>query len=196
MRAGCWLLSPVLHSCNGRGAFFAASSILGFVVICCAIRAATSRDVRVYWREDAAKRTWVFVSGFTIWVGYSERAYNLAVPYQIPMMRDWAGFGFRKHTAQHDDGRMWSSREACAPIWAIVVILWSYPMVILVRWAGRRLHRNKNLICARCCYNLTGNISGVCPECGRPIFVDQALPGVNSTSTKSESEDTFKVDSP
>lgn len=25
--------------------------------------------------------------------------------------------------------------------------------------------------CPRCCYDLTGNVSGVCPECGKPIVV-------------------------
>lgn len=27
-------------------------------------------------------------------------------------------------------------------------------------------------VCARCCYNLAGNTSGICPECGTPISED------------------------
>jgi len=28
-------------------------------------------------------------------------------------------------------------------------------------------------LCRGCSYNLTGNISGICPECGRPLDLDQ-----------------------
>jgi len=35
---------------------------------------------------------------------------------------------------------------------------------LLVR-PGRCAHR----VCRQCSYNLTGNVSGVCPECGTPI---------------------------
>jgi hypothetical protein len=37
----------------------------------------------------------------------------------------------------------------------------------LVRW--RRQRRERQGLCVRCRYNLTGNQSGVCPECGTPI---------------------------
>ncbi|GMU21386.1 MAG: hypothetical protein AMXMBFR13_14790 [Phycisphaerae bacterium] len=29
-------------------------------------------------------------------------------------------------------------------------------------------------LCAQCGYNLTGNVSGVCPECGSPVMVRTA----------------------
>lgn len=44
-----------------------------------------------------------------------------------------------------------------------------YPAVWLTGWSRRRflsrLHRG---VCVKCGYNLTGNRSGVCPECGAP----------------------------
>ena len=39
---------------------------------------------------------------------------------------------------------------------------------IYVAWARRREQRMKGR-CRQCGYNLTGNVSGICPECGRPI---------------------------
>ena len=37
-----------------------------------------------------------------------------------------------------------------------------------IRPAERRLERAAKGLCLRCGYDLTGNISGVCPECGQP----------------------------
>jgi hypothetical protein len=42
-------------------------------------------------------------------------------------------------------------------------------LVLLVpAYVRRRVRRSRNG-CLRCGYNLTGNVSGVCPECGTPI---------------------------
>jgi hypothetical protein len=48
------------------------------------------------------------------------------------------------------------------PIWLITVTLAILPMVGLPRRVKGRSH------CQVCGYNLTGNTSGVCPECGTP----------------------------
>ncbi len=35
---------------------------------------------------------------------------------------------------------------------------------------SRRFPTPKDIpLCPRCGYNLTGNVSGICPECGRPL---------------------------
>jgi len=58
------------------------------------------------------------------------------------------------------------------PAWFLVVILASYPTVVFLRAFARRCrHRKTHGLCLRCDYNLTGNESGVCPECGTPIEV-------------------------
>ncbi len=51
---------------------------------------------------------------------------------------------------------------------ALLVCLWPAYHVL---WAGtiRRLRRRRHNLCVTCGYNLTGNVSGVCPECGEPI---------------------------
>jgi hypothetical protein len=59
------------------------------------------------------------------------------------------------------------------PLWVPVVTCAPYPTIRVARWAGgahrRRLRRLRGL-CAYCGYNLAGNISGCCPECGRDIM--------------------------
>ena len=52
------------------------------------------------------------------------------------------------------------------PVWSVfVVVAIPVPVLIWRRWSRRR----QPLRCAKCNYNLTGNVSGVCPECGLPI---------------------------
>ena len=54
----------------------------------------------------------------------------------------------------------------------LVGVLATYPiiaMVTFIRGPLRRYHRRKRGLCVRCGYNLTGNVSGVCPECGTRV---------------------------
>jgi hypothetical protein len=41
-----------------------------------------------------------------------------------------------------------------------------YPVIAFIRGPLRRRRRQRKGLCVRCGYNLTGNVSGVCPECG------------------------------
>ena len=53
---------------------------------------------------------------------------------------------------------------AYAPLWPFVVL----PGILAV-WLWRRDRRPGPGHCQRCGYNLTGNVSGICPECGEAI---------------------------
>ena len=53
------------------------------------------------------------------------------------------------------------------PLWA-PLLLFTFPAVVLIRNALRRRARLRNGCCKKCGYDLQGNISGVCPECGKP----------------------------
>ena len=54
------------------------------------------------------------------------------------------------------------------PAWSAVLLAAVLPATRLGRaWAVRR--RRLTGCCPHCCYDLTGNQSGVCPECGSPI---------------------------
>ena len=55
-------------------------------------------------------------------------------------------------------------------LWALTGIL---PMAWLWRWRRNRHLKSDGMPhCAKCDYNLTGNVSGICPECGTPIPAD------------------------
>jgi len=54
------------------------------------------------------------------------------------------------------------------PYWSIVATTGALPIVYLARMLRRRT-RNRIGACVRCSYSLTGNTSGVCPECGISI---------------------------
>jgi hypothetical protein len=65
-----------------------------------------------------------------------------------------------------------------APQWRIVAPIWSLMLAVvsvwlllwLASWSVRRRRRVRGL-CAACGYDLTANVSGVCPECGRNVVV-------------------------
>ena len=51
------------------------------------------------------------------------------------------------------------------------ILLFIYPLHVFRQWLRqyRRNQRHKKGLCVTCGYNLTGNTSGLCPECGSPI---------------------------
>ena len=58
------------------------------------------------------------------------------------------------------------------PVWQISLLLLNLPLIWLLIRTRRFLvlrRRRKNGLCLQCGYNLTGNVSGVCPECGTSI---------------------------
>lgn len=54
------------------------------------------------------------------------------------------------------------------PFWPVAVLAMLYPGIAFIRGPFRRYRRRKRNQCQSCGYNLTGNTSGVCPECGQP----------------------------
>ncbi|MHC4445632.1 MAG: hypothetical protein ACYTF1_00350 [Planctomycetota bacterium] len=57
-------------------------------------------------------------------------------------------------------------------IWVPLILLAIYPTVAFIRGPLRRYRlyrRERKGLCLNCSYNLTGNVSGVCPECGKKI---------------------------
>lgn len=69
-------------------------------------------------------------------------------------------------------GIAWSrNRVSCrlGPSLVLVAILAIYPTIAFIRGPWRRRRHRKRGLCPRCGYDLTGNVSGTCPECGREI---------------------------
>jgi hypothetical protein len=57
------------------------------------------------------------------------------------------------------------------PLHLIVIVLLPILVYPFLPFATRR-YRRKHGLCLHCGYDLTGNISGVCPECGTAINAD------------------------
>ena len=65
--------------------------------------------------------------------------------------------------------RRWHYIEVAASAWILMPLLCTYPCALLIRGPIRRHRRGKRGLCLKCGYNLTGNMSGVCPECGTKV---------------------------
>jgi len=57
-----------------------------------------------------------------------------------------------------------------APHSFISLLLLAYPTVACIRGPLRRRHRRKRGLCPSCGYDLTGNTTGVCPECAGKVI--------------------------
>ncbi|NLE60662.1 MAG: hypothetical protein GX616_20140 [Planctomycetes bacterium] len=79
------------------------------------------------------------------------------------------------HAVQAQDGgililsQAWSRNEVFIRLWRLLPVTLIYPTVCLLSSRYRRYSRRKRGCCANCGYDLTGNVSGVCPECGQDV---------------------------
>ena len=76
--------------------------------------------------------------------------------------------------APEDRGIRWSFHlDAGKPDWRglLIIPLWIPLLAIALptAWLWRRDRRHPPGHCPNCGYNLTGNESGVCPECAAPV---------------------------
>ena len=56
--------------------------------------------------------------------------------------------------------------KATVQLWLLLVLFGAYPVTAFIRGPLRRWRRRKRGLCIRCGYNLEGNVSGVCSDCG------------------------------
>jgi hypothetical protein len=106
---------------------------------------------------------WTLIRG-TLHAVYSD-TYN--TPVKAETENALAGFYFKRTTVGADP--VTGTRLATGvgiPFWPAVVVLAVYPTVALYRGPVRRRRRRSANLCTRCGYDLTGNVSGRCPECG------------------------------
>lgn len=61
-----------------------------------------------------------------------------------------------------------NTQFASIPLWMMVTLFAVYPVIAVVCSCGplRRWRRRRAGHCITCDYDLSGNVSGVCPECG------------------------------
>jgi hypothetical protein len=154
-----WLLGAVENS-----VVLSLESELRAVVITISARQA---EVAVF--NAAGKETSLFISAMDIW-----EQTNVHKRYAQEWRDDPVLYNNLRHLL-HGNGFFIDRRgrfspavfTAGCPPWFLVLLFGFYPAsAFIVRFMRLRRRRKRNQ-CIHCGYNLTGNVSGICPECGR-----------------------------
>jgi len=99
----------------------------------------------------------------------SARASNLR--YGPPLLR-WVGLGKWNSGGANPSGT-YDNRSLVVPFWLPLLVTGALPGWVILGRARRRFRPQPILgRCFRCGYDLTGNTSWVCPECGSGVKVE------------------------
>ena len=66
----------------------------------------------------------------------------------------------------------WRTSGSAMSLWGVTAVFITYPIIAFIRGRFRRWRELPSGQCRACSYDLTGNVSGVCPECGTPLEKD------------------------
>lgn len=122
-------------------------------------------DVRLAW--DPYQKSWM-----TITMESGCKATVICLP-----RRDLERLGYRTNGFRWR-GRVSTPSQACPgifhtflrfPLWEASALFALYPTLTFIRGPLRRWRRRRKGLCLNCGYNLTGNVTGVCPECGEGL---------------------------
>lgn len=101
------------------------------------------------------------------WSSFSLFGLRFAYQIQLRDYGDWFEGGGRPLPASRRCGTRHVHVEV--PLWHPLVVFAAYPILAFIRGPARRYRRRKRGLCIKCGYNLTGNVSGVCSECGTMV---------------------------
>ena len=93
-------------------------------------------------------------------------------PIQSKYRGPFLGFYYQYVTDSRYKAGTFKEWNLYIPIWFFLLLSALYPTIIYIRYFRGPFIRNRRKmkgLCLRCGYNLTGNVSGVCPECGTKI---------------------------
>ncbi len=116
------------------------------------------------WQVDSERSIGIQLSTREFGAIYS----TVGDPAKADIRSAWMGFGFVRGRMYSQPNNLYSSTVYgvfCAS-WVVVVLLGTYPTLAFVRGPLRRWRRRRQGRCQKCGYDLAGNVTGVCPECG------------------------------
>ncbi|HSZ55790.1 MAG TPA: hypothetical protein VK797_09025 [Tepidisphaeraceae bacterium] len=148
--------------------------------------------MRSYWRTDSLVATrdlriFSFDSQRGTLTFFSARAFP---PYRLSDQRRWTlqlvheltvvdyrprepltipnrlGFAIQAVTWHLETEPMFVAQNVTVPDWTVCMALAALPTMLAIK---NFRHKRKRGCCRVCSYNLTGNTSGVCAECGTPV---------------------------
>jgi len=91
-------------------------------------------------------------------------------PTTTPMRFDVGFFSYRRNILLPVRQPQKWSRGLRIPLIVCLPVFAAYPTITLLFGPARlRRRRRKRGLCVKCGYDLKGNVSGVCPECGTEI---------------------------
>ena len=147
--------------------YFGASTLPGAVTF---EASRTVYGVREFPRQWWARvdRGWTATCGRTANTGGTQGAMTALRSSELFLgIRSWD-----QSIISPSQGETFRARGAIVPLWIITVLTLVTPAVWSARWyrARRRQRRRRAGLCPDCAYDLTGNVSGACPECGRQVI--------------------------
>ena len=96
--------------------------------------------------------------------------WNYNAPRRVPASRRWRRLRFSFVTGAYRGIKPpYSFWLLEVPLWSPIVLFAAYPTIAFIRGPLRRWRRCRKGWCVKCGYDLTGNVSGVCPECGTEV---------------------------
>ena len=144
---------------------------IGSVILCIS---SVRRDKQLghYWEYRLENRIHSFlisVDGYRYCASYWKEDSNQkrAQENRITLL----GFEYLARTSNTPTPTGLVTVRVSAPAWGPFLALAAYPTLAFIRGPLRRWRRRKRGQCINCGYDLTGNESGTCPECGMETYV-------------------------
>ncbi len=108
---------------------------------------------------------WLYVDGFCGVCGKPYAPRGSFVVANLPKGVAYSHYdGDRKYA--HMSGLIYVQRSTLC---SLAVLLALYPAVAFIRGPFRHWQRKRKSLCTKCGYDLTGNESGICSECGSAV---------------------------
>lgn len=124
----------------------------------------------------------------SVWFSVAQRSPQYlwegsAGPFELSVFSQKdVGTGTWAQSLERSDGTRNLHITIRLPTYMLVPILAAPPIWALLRGPFRRSRRRARGQCVHCGYNLTGNVTGVCSECGEPTPRGSSVVSVEPTS--------------